>query len=70
MKWYRNLRLSVKLISAFLVIAIIAGGVGVYGIITLKKANTNSTYVFENYGNAQGYLGYVYGEFERQMAYM
>ena len=70
MKWYRNMKISAKLISAFLVIAFIAGGVGVYGIITLRNTNTSSVEVFENYGNSQGYLGYAYGEFEKQRAYI
>jgi len=70
MKWYRNLRISVKLISAFLIVAIISGSAGVYGIITLRKVNESSAEIFENYGNAQGYLGNAYGEFEKQRAYI
>jgi len=70
MRWYNNIKISSKLISAFLVIALIAGGVGAYGIITLRNSNANSVKVFENYGNSQGYLGYAYGEFEKQRAYL
>ena len=70
MKWYRNMKISVKLVTAFLVIALIAGGVGVYGIITLRNTNANNVKVFENYGNSQGYLGYAYGELEKQRAYI
>ena len=70
MKWYNNMKISVKLISAFLVMAIIAACVGVYGIITLRNTNTNNVDVFHNYGNSQGYLGYAYGEFEKQRAYI
>ena len=70
MRWYRNMKISAKLITAFLAIAILAAGVGIFGIVTLKAINTSSAEIFENYGNSQGYLGYVYGEFERQRAYM
>ena len=66
MKWFRNLRISVKLISAFLVIALLAGGVGAYGIISLTDANEQNAQNFENYGNSQGYLSYVSTEFHKQ----
>ena len=66
MKWFKNLKISAKLISAFLVIALIAGGVGVFGILSLSNANTQSSELFENYGNSQGHLGYVSSEFQKQ----
>lgn len=66
MKWFKNLKIATKLISAFLVIALIAGGVGVYGFLSLTDANTTSDTLFENYGNSQGYLGYVSSEFQKQ----
>jgi methyl-accepting chemotaxis protein len=37
MKWYINLKISQKLLSGFLVVAIIAGVVGVFGILYLKE---------------------------------
>ena len=66
MKWFRNMKISAKLITAFLLIALIAGGVGVFGIISLTNVNTSSDNLFINYGNSQGYLGYVLGEFQKQ----
>lgn len=35
MKWYRNLGISVKLISSFIIVAIIAASIGVVGLINL-----------------------------------
>jgi methyl-accepting chemotaxis protein len=69
MKWYRNLKISVKLIVAFLVIAVLAAAVGVYGIISLSGVNTSSNSLFINYGDSQGDLGYVLGEFNIQRNY-
>ena len=66
MKGFKNLRISVKLISTFLVIALLAGGVGAYGIISLTEANEHSAILFKNYGNSQGYLGYVSTEIQKQ----
>lgn len=39
MKWFYNLKTKVKLISAFVVIAIIVGLVGVFGLTNLNKIN-------------------------------
>jgi len=64
MKWFRNLKISVKLLSTFLVIALIAGAMGVYGVQALSNANAKNHELFENYGNSQGYLGYVFGEYQ------
>ena len=66
MKWFRNLRISVKLISAFLVIAFIAGGLGIYGITTMMQSNEQNSQLFSDHGNSQGYLGYVSTEFQKQ----
>ncbi len=66
MKWFRNLRISAKLISTFLVIALFAGGVGIYGVVSLTETSKQSADLFENYGNSQGYLSYVSTEFQKQ----
>ncbi len=68
MQWFRNLKISTKLISSFLVIALIAGGVGAFGVLSLSSVSTSSRSLFANYGNSQGYLGYVLGEFHNQRA--
>jgi methyl-accepting chemotaxis protein len=66
MKWFRNMKISVKLISTFLIIALLAGGVGIFGIVSLLNMNTQSDRTFEDNGNSQGYLSYVASEFQRQ----
>ena len=64
MKWFRNLRISVKLLSAFLVIAIMVGVTAILGVVSLVDTNTKHEDLFMNYGNSQGYLGYVFGEYQ------
>ncbi len=66
MKWFINLKISAKLLLSFMIIALIAGGVGLYGIISLSSVNTSSQSLFEEHGNSQGDLGYVYGIYEEQ----
>ncbi len=70
MKWFRNMKIASKLIWAFLVIAVIAGGVGIFGIVSLTDVETSNKALFENCGNSQGYLGYVFGHFQLQRAYL
>ena len=69
MKWYKNLKIAVKLISGFLIIAILAAAVGVFGIIMISSNNTVSDEMFSKYGITQGDLGYVLGEFNIQRNY-
>ena len=70
MRWFRNLKIAAKLMLGFLIIAAIAGGVGVFGVLNL--ADTNETYqeLFEEHGNSQGYLGYVLGSFQQQRTFL
>ncbi|PKO00202.1 MAG: hypothetical protein CVU42_05535 [Chloroflexi bacterium HGW-Chloroflexi-4] len=44
-----NLRTSVKLISAFVIVALIAGVVGLLGIIYIRQIDEADTNLFENY---------------------
>jgi methyl-accepting chemotaxis protein len=39
MKWFNNLKISVKLVSAFLLVALIAGVVGVFGVVNLQSVD-------------------------------
>ncbi|ANY65440.1 chemotaxis protein [Paenibacillus sp. BIHB 4019] len=48
MKWFNNLKISVKLISAFLIVAIILGVVGLFGIYNLGKMNTSQDDMYFN----------------------
>ncbi|MEI7816958.1 MAG: MCP four helix bundle domain-containing protein, partial [Desulfuromonadales bacterium] len=47
MSWYYNLKISVKLLSAFVIVAAIAGIIGVIGVIELKKIDAADTVLYE-----------------------
>lgn len=42
MKWFNNLKMKQKLISAFILVALFIGVVGVFGINNMKKINKNA----------------------------
>lgn len=48
MKWYANMKTATKIISAFLIVALILTGLGVYSIFTLRTANTNMKMMYSN----------------------
>lgn len=48
MKWFNNLRISVKLISAFVIISVLMAGVGVYGLVNLNSLNTTLKQMYQD----------------------
>jgi len=46
--WFKNLRLAVKLVLAFIIVALLAGVVGVLGIININKISNNDRALYEN----------------------
>lgn len=52
MKWFLNKKIAVKLISSFLVVAVIAGIVGGVGLININRISDADTQLFER--NALG----------------
>ncbi len=47
MKWYKNLKVGVKLILGFIVVAAIAGAIGVVGIINIVAISDADTYLYD-----------------------
>jgi len=47
MKWFYNLKISVKLILSFVLVALIAGLIGYEGISSLKTADNSDTFLYE-----------------------
>lgn len=54
MKWFYNLKISAKLLSAFIMVALIAGIVGYIGIKNIKEIDTKYTALWEEFGIALG----------------
>ncbi len=68
MKWYHNMKISAKLILGFIVVAILAGAIGVIGIFSLQSSQKTSQYIITNYGNSQGQLGFIAEAFQQNRA--
>jgi methyl-accepting chemotaxis protein len=65
MSWYYNLKISVKLLSAFIIVALIAGLIGTIGFIELKKMDDASTKLYEKITIPISDLGDVVAAFQR-----
>ena len=48
MKWFYNLKTTVKLVSAFVVVSLILGAVGLYGISNLNKMDDSISDMYNN----------------------
>jgi len=48
MKWYYNMKIAAKLLVGFILVAIIAGAVGVVGIVYIKDMEENDKNLYEN----------------------
>ncbi len=59
MKALGNIRIGVRLIVSFLVVAIIAGAVGFVGIQSLTSSSQKSTDIYHDYGMSQGIIGKI-----------
>ena len=68
MKALSNIRIGVRLIVSFLVVAIIAGAVGLIGIRSLTSTSQKSEDIFQDYGMAQGTIGKIAINFNKARA--
>jgi methyl-accepting chemotaxis protein len=48
MKWFYNMKIAKKLITAFILVAVISGIVGVVGIISINNIDKNGAILYEN----------------------
>ncbi len=65
MKWFRNLKISVKLILGFLAVAIIAAVVGIVGLTSIYRINDGSRILFSRNTLGISYAGDTSGNFQR-----
>jgi methyl-accepting chemotaxis protein len=57
MKWFSNFKISTKLISTFILVAILAGIVGMVGVVNIRSIDKKYTGLFVDFGVAQGDIG-------------
>ncbi len=46
MKWFYNLKIGTKLILGFIIVALIAGGIGLMGVINIKTIDSQDDYLY------------------------
>jgi len=63
MSWFKNLKIRVKLLAAFIVVTCLLVFIGVYSIIQVGTIADSGAFVFENCTNPLGYLGFVTRDF-------
>jgi methyl-accepting chemotaxis protein len=61
----KNLRIRARLIISFLVVAIIAASIGIFGMIQMKKISKNDVYLYENATVPMGYSSKISTSFQR-----
>jgi methyl-accepting chemotaxis protein len=66
MNWFYNLKISVKMLTGFILVAILAGVVGFIGIKNIKQLNNDYASLYENSGVVLGYLGEVSANYQQQ----
>ncbi len=47
MKWFYNLKISTKLLSGFIIVALIAGGIGIIGLLNINKIDALDEEMYE-----------------------
>jgi methyl-accepting chemotaxis protein len=65
MSWYQNLKISVKLLSAFIIVAIIAGIIGIVGVREIKVIDDADTKLYEKITVPLGEIGEISSNFQR-----
>jgi methyl-accepting chemotaxis protein len=66
MNWYYNLKISVKLLSAFVIVAAIAAIIGVFGVKEIKMIDDADTKLYEKITVPLSDLGDISTAFQRQ----
>ena len=65
MKWFYNMKISTKLIVAFILVTIITGIIGFIGITDIRSLNKNDTELYENMTVPITQLGQISTSFQR-----
>jgi methyl-accepting chemotaxis protein len=65
MKWLRNLKISAKLILAYMVMALIAGVVGIVAILNIREMNRNDAALYGIHTQGISYNAYAESYFQK-----
>ncbi|MDF2567303.1 MAG: methyl-accepting chemotaxis protein [Oscillospiraceae bacterium] len=70
MKWFYNMKISVKLLTSFIIVALIAGVVGVIGVVNVTKINRQYINLYDNFGIPIGNMGEISTQFQLSRVYL
>lgn len=70
MRLFYDLKIAVKLLIGFILVACIAGVVGVIGYINISKTDQNYSDLYKNFGISIGDMGEVSTEYQRTRVYL
>ena len=65
MKWFYDLRVAAKLVSSFIIVAVIAGVVGAVGIVNIQRMNVLDTEMFQKHTSTMDDLAVFIDSFQR-----
>ena len=65
MRWFYNLKIGTKLLSSFILLALVAGVIGGIGISSIRKGNDNDTKLYEQGAIPVSQLGRISSDFQR-----
>ncbi|MBC3796148.1 methyl-accepting chemotaxis protein [Acetobacterium tundrae] len=63
MNWFNNLKIGTKLIFSFLLVALIAGGIGILGVVNITTVDKQDTYLYQKMTVPLGELIYLVESF-------
>ncbi|AFA48674.1 methyl-accepting chemotaxis protein [Acetobacterium woodii] len=64
MKWFYNLKIGTKLILGFIIVALIAGGIGLIGVINIKTIDSQDNYLYQRMTAPLGELIFIAESFK------
>ncbi len=65
MKWFYNMKIGVKLIAGFLIVALIAGAIGLIGIVNIRTIDNLDTKLYQTMTAPLGELVIIVDSFQR-----
>lgn len=70
MKWFYNMKIGVKLIAGFLIVALIAGAIGVMGVINIRHIDELDTKLYETMTVPLGEMVIIVESYQRMRGNM
>lgn len=65
MKWFSNMKIGTKLLSSFILVALLAGLVGFIGIKVIKDTGTEYNQLYEQHGVILSYIGDIAVDYQQ-----